>query len=564
MQTITTNQLEKSKENVAAISDRYQQALTANSNQPLSGLQMEHLMFTDEGIGEYVYNAGLNYFAQLDIMNKGFGNKNNIAVSRDVAVGVTGFMLYTVSFFTIVMFQGGSLFMDINGNAVNTHSMTGNSEDEVKHNLAAGMYSSAMESEIWEMYVGCASVSTMVMLQTAADRNVPVYVITPENYNSLKNKISVSSELNTEIQTEIQKGNYIICHNGSLKVNNWNGYGYMVLNPQTGKSSYMISGNLSGGHGSFLIDLAALFNIIVGIMDIVGSCRIMAYAVGLAIGGSMMGPLLMEGGFIAGCLGVNWLIDSFTKAYQYYAEGDESAGEEILTDVTITAVTTIMTVGIGVAADHFINSKVVKELIDLGVSDELAEQFARSLSSADKNLLKKLLKNGANAEYIEYLIKNVDRKILRYSDKFFAELSKLPKSSLGDVAESLLRYGDDAANVIAKYSDNALSAMKNGIEPNLIKNLDDLGIRPTNFNSCNIITKEAAEKAVSQIVKRGKGAVDFINSYGQIAMNAFDHTDTLLTGYSKLDNITAFTGETYDLLHDINPNRRVLNENNYA
>lgn len=271
------------------------------------------------------------------------------------------------------------------------------------------------------------------MLQTAADRDVPIYVITPENYDSLKNKISVSGTLKTEIQTEIQNGNYVICRN--LKVNNWTGYGYMVIDPETGKSSYMISENISGGHGSVIIDLAALLNIIMAVVDIVASCRLMIYAIGLAMGGSMMGLLVMAAGFITGCLAIDWLIDSFTKAYQYNVEGDESAGQEILFDAMITTVTTILTLGIGSAAGHFIGNKFVKELLKLGVGEEHAEYFARSLSSAEK----RLLKNGTDAEYIEYLIKNVGRKILGYSDEFFVEMGKLPKSSLKNIAESLLR-----------------------------------------------------------------------------------------------------------------------------
>ena len=45
-----------------------------------------------------------------------------------------------------------------------------------------------------------------------------------------------------------------------------------------------------------------------------------------------------------------------------------------------------------------------------------------------------------------------------------------------DLADAIASYKDEAAELIAKHGDNAVKAMKNGIDPALVKKLDDLGL----------------------------------------------------------------------------------------
>jgi len=83
-------------------------------------------------------------------------------------------------------------------------------------------------------------------------------------------------------------------------------------------------------------------------------------------------------------------------------------------------------------------------------------------------------------------------------------LSKASEESLDGIARHLKSYGDDFVGVFAnfgdeavesvtKYSDDAISAMKNGIEPKLISSLDELGVNPSKFTDYGITSKSVAE-----------------------------------------------------------------------
>ncbi|MGI6084516.1 MAG: hypothetical protein ACOYIF_03615 [Acetivibrionales bacterium] len=43
--------------------------------------------------------------------------------------------------------------------------------------------------------------------------------------------------------------------------------------------------------------------------------------------------------------------------------------------------------------------------------------------------------------------------------------------------------------------------MKNGIEPELISKLDDLGIKPSDFEKFDIVSREVAETAAKAILR---------------------------------------------------------------
>ena len=58
----------------------------------------------------------------------------------------------------------------------------------------------------------------------------------------------MSSEVKTDIQNAVNTGKVVTVSEQNIQLNSWNGVGYIVLEPTTGASAYMISGGMSGGN----------------------------------------------------------------------------------------------------------------------------------------------------------------------------------------------------------------------------------------------------------------------------------------------------------------------------
>ncbi len=74
----------------------------------------------------------------------------------------------------------------------------------------------------------------------------------------------------------------------------------------------------------------------------------------------------------------------------------------------------------------------------------------------------------------------------------------------GSLITLITRYGYEADGVIRyviKYGDEAIDAMNNGINPALIKNLDDLHIAPIDYVEYNIVSQEIAASKIIMLIE---------------------------------------------------------------
>jgi predicted Fe-Mo cluster-binding NifX family protein len=89
-------------------------------------------------------------------------------------------------------------------------------------------------------------------------------------------------------------------------------------------------------------------------------------------------------------------------------------------------------------------------------------------------------------------------QVIKYGDNAVEVITKYGD----DAVEAITKYGDDAIEVITKYGDDALDAVSRNIEPDLIKRLDDLGIKPSEYDKFRIVGRESAE-TVAEAVEIG-------------------------------------------------------------
>jgi hypothetical protein len=71
---------------------------------------------------------------------------------------------------------------------------------------------------------------------------------------------------------------------------------------------------------------------------------------------------------------------------------------------------------------------------------------------------------------------------------------------------------DTFAEFVAKYGDDAAKALKNGISPDMIKKLEQLGVKPVDYTGIGLASGESAEAIAGIAAKYGDDAVNAIKS----------------------------------------------------
>ena len=68
------------------------------------------------------------------------------------------------------------------------------------------------------------------------------------------NQISIDSQARQDIRNAINAGKEVTVHESPIDVNGWVGSGYLVIDPETGASAYLISGGSNGGSISDILN----------------------------------------------------------------------------------------------------------------------------------------------------------------------------------------------------------------------------------------------------------------------------------------------------------------------
>ena len=139
----------------------------------------------------------------------------------------------------------------------------------IAYNKMRGQYSSAMEHAVPEQawvnrntckYVDesgqvknptlqpCAEgISAVKAIAIAQSQGQKIYTITRENAATALPKLPVGGDAGAEIRSAIQAGKEITVHESQISAYAWTGYGYTVIDPDTGAGGYIIEGKGNGG-----------------------------------------------------------------------------------------------------------------------------------------------------------------------------------------------------------------------------------------------------------------------------------------------------------------------------
>jgi hypothetical protein len=113
--------------------------------------------------------------------------------------------------------------------------------------VVSGIGRSLWEDLILESFFNIPSVSAARLLKLANQQGIPLYTIDKSNINLLLPQLQVSSEVIDDIKNAVNAGKKIIISKSNIQYNDWNGVGYIILDPVNGSGAYLISGGLAGG-----------------------------------------------------------------------------------------------------------------------------------------------------------------------------------------------------------------------------------------------------------------------------------------------------------------------------
>jgi hypothetical protein len=93
----------------------------------------------------------------------------------------------------------------------------------------------------------------MKALAIAQQQGQKIYTINQQNASTALAKLSIGGSVGQEIRNAVLSGKEVTVHEKPINAYGWTGYGYSIINPETGAGGYVIEG---GGNGGVVNDLS--------------------------------------------------------------------------------------------------------------------------------------------------------------------------------------------------------------------------------------------------------------------------------------------------------------------
>ena len=223
--------------------------------------------------------VGEVYFSYVDYYDQLIAKASDVQWARSIGECIVGYVPKVNNIMGVpVAISDGTLYIDVDTDTVglaynqeeNIHQKT---EKIVRNNaniknfmMASGLMGSYLEGYVVGEATNTKGVSSVSIIKESKERGINIVTLSEEN-KAILNTLSIDKTAKNEIEKALNNGKTVIVPEKSIQYYDWNGTGYITLNPETGEAAYMISGGLCGGESSQ--DLAmTLFTIIVAVAAI--------------------------------------------------------------------------------------------------------------------------------------------------------------------------------------------------------------------------------------------------------------------------------------------------------
>ncbi|MDD6400329.1 MAG: transglutaminase domain-containing protein, partial [Lachnospiraceae bacterium] len=311
----------------------------------------EDKVYSAKQLGNMLAFAGKLYFSQVDLMDMSFAETYDVAATRTLSEGITGYEAEPIYSYGMVRgLDYGKLYIDVDTDAHCVKSLTGKTEDETEYMINSGINSSINESLVWEEITGEQSISTMSILETAEEQGIEIEMIAPRNLDEKLALLDVDDAVKDAVVKNVNAGNIVTIPRENVLIGEWYGTGYISLNPETGEGEYIISGGLSGGSSSEKVVAAAMVTYGLSVIDMIEAMLMIVEAVKLIALGSALataGSVVLAGLAIFSIISTMVLTVQTSLLIMAYAEGDDKAAEKIINEMWLNLALTIGTAILG-------------------------------------------------------------------------------------------------------------------------------------------------------------------------------------------------------------------------
>jgi hypothetical protein len=196
---------------------------------------------------ESLYLIGSNFFLSSDFYTDALADSYNIKWTR-----AKPGLVFVTKDSRVEQFDGVPISVSNGGTSVDLKhdqiALSVGKNEGSGFNLQRGLRVSGFEGTTLEVFYDVIGISTASILNKATSEGVPIYFISQENIESLDLLSIPSGDREIIRDLLLQSPNYFaIVPEDTVRVGNWSGVGYMVIDGETGAGKYLISGGLAGG-----------------------------------------------------------------------------------------------------------------------------------------------------------------------------------------------------------------------------------------------------------------------------------------------------------------------------
>ncbi len=208
----------------------------------LLGLVEDGTMVMDHSVGGYMSLSLLNYYAMTDMNYETLADAMGLRWWRSSpSVAVFGYTFETTYSASVpVNIDPSFARIDV---ARNVLSLQGDREVERAFALLAGGISSSWESTAFDLNYDTMGISTVDAFEAAVSQGVRIHRVNPINVESL-DQLSLPANVKESIRASVGQGYEVFVPERQLNIGNWTGLGWLVVDPATGASAWMIGDEL--------------------------------------------------------------------------------------------------------------------------------------------------------------------------------------------------------------------------------------------------------------------------------------------------------------------------------
>jgi hypothetical protein len=201
-------------------------------------------------MGEMLHAAGLVYFMQLDAAYQALSGPWRVAQTRVLAEGTVGTSVAANSLLGVASsVRPTGVSIDVRRDSHVVQSASNDAKMEAGYFQAVGGIGSILEGRMIEQVFGLEGISTVRVLQIANNSSIPILAIDSSNA-WLVETLDCGAPLKADLRGAVAAGRRIVIPRSGIDYYGFQGTGWIVTDPETGESGYMIAGGLAGGQSS--------------------------------------------------------------------------------------------------------------------------------------------------------------------------------------------------------------------------------------------------------------------------------------------------------------------------